>query len=278
MAEGESGKGLLRRFLGGLLVGFACLLPGVSGGALAASLGYYEPLIRALGGFFRAPKKNFFYLLPLGVGGVLGVLLAALGLSKWMAAGETQAVSLFLGMVAGSLPSLWRTANPDRPGVRQYAGMLAGAAVILLLFLLEVNAPEAADATVSTWQAVVGGAIIAVGTVIPGVSGSFVLIYLGWYRPLMGGLAMLYMPLVIPTCAGFAVGALALVKVAEWLLTRFRRGMLCLVIGFVTGSMALVFPADFFGERWWLNILLALVGLAIGFAMGKMEKIKEKTQ
>ena len=72
----------LKRCAIGILLGIAMIIPGFSGGVLAVSLGLYEPLLDAVGHFFRAPKQNFRFLLPLGLGGVVGIFLVNLVLKE----------------------------------------------------------------------------------------------------------------------------------------------------------------------------------------------------
>ncbi len=261
-----------KRLTAGFLVGLACLLPGVSGGTLAASLGYYEPAVAAISGFLRARRQSFLYLLPLGLGGCAGVLVSALLLSRWMESAQTQVVCVFLGMVGGSLPSLWKSAHPDTPRPRHCLLSLLGIGVTLLLFLLERGAVEKAALPMGPLQAVLAGVIVAAGTVVPGVSGSFVLLYLGWYTPLMRALASMELRLVAPVCVGFGLAALLLFRAMDGLFRRWRRETLSVVLGFVVSSMALVFPGDFFGPRWPVNLALTAAGVAVGYAMGRMEK------
>ncbi len=266
------------RLIGGFFIGVTFLLPGVSGGALAASLGYYEAAIEAVSGFFRDIKKNVAYLLPLCVGGAVGVLISAVLLARWMTSAETQVISLLLGMVMGSLPSLWRTAHPERPRPKHWALMAASTALTLALFFLEMFLPEGKTQQVGVLQAMIGGGIIGVGTVIPGISGSFLLLFLGWYQPLMNALATINLPIIAAVGVGFLLVVALLIKAAGWLFRHYRRNMFCLVIGFVMGSMALVFPRDFFGHLWWVNTLLVAVGIGVGLALGRLQKAKTNEQ
>ena len=95
----------------GVVIGIGGVLPGVSGGVMAVSLGLYKPMIDALAGFFKAPKKNFLFLLPVGLGAGLGFLLGAVVLSKLMRRWYVEVMWLFLGLVAGGIPSFLHEAN-----------------------------------------------------------------------------------------------------------------------------------------------------------------------
>lgn len=268
-------KAMTRRVLGGFLIGIAFLVPGTSGAAFAATLGYFEPAISAVSGFLKDPKGNLRYLLPLAIGGGLGVIFASVILSRILDVAETQAISLFMGMLAGSLPKLWRDSRlGSRPKLKYWLLILAGLAVTAVLFVMEATMQSVFDKEITPMIAVLGGAIFGAGAVIPGVSGSFFLIYLGWYKPLINAFVALNIPVILCTAIGLIAVALGLVKVADWLFKRRRLATMSVIIGFVAGSLALVLPGDFLGSLWWLNILLAGLGLILGLALGRMEQVE----
>lgn len=263
-----------RLLLGGFLIGIAFLVPGTSGAALAATLGFFEPAIAALSNLRREAKAGFRYLVPLAIGGAAGAFLAAVVLSRVLDIAATQAVSLFMGMLAGSLPKLYRQAHDGMPPPRYAALMAAGLGVTFVLFALEQNMPAQAAITITLPIALAAGAIFGAGAVVPGISGSFFLIYLGWYSPLIHEIVRFNIPVIAMTAVGLVAVALVLVKGAHWLFRNRRRATLSVIVGFVTGSLLLVLPADFFGSLWWLNLLLFAAGCAIGVALGRMEKVQ----
>ena len=99
-----------RRFLAGLIVGIGWILPGVSGGVIAVSLGIYSKMIDAVGSFHRQ-KENFLYLLPIGIGGCIGLFLVSNVLQWLMAEWYNDVVYFFIGLVIGGIPTLLREAN-----------------------------------------------------------------------------------------------------------------------------------------------------------------------
>lgn len=268
-------KAMGRRLLGGFLIGIAFLVPGTSGAAFAATLGYFEPAIAAVSTFPKDPRGNFRYLLPIAVGGGLGVMFAAVILSKILDVAETQAISLFMGMLAGSVPKLWRDSRlGSRPKLKYWLLIGAGLAVTAVLFVMEATMQTTLDKEVTPLIALVGGGIFGAGAVVPGVSGSFFLIYLGWYKPLINAFVSLNIPVILMTALGLVGVALGLVKVAHWLFSKRRLATMSVIIGFVVGSLALVFPGDFFGSLWWVNVLLTVVGVVAGLALGRLEKVE----
>lgn len=276
MAEQQARTGAVwKRLLGGFLIGIAFLVPGTSGAALAATLGYFEPAIAALSRLLKTPKQSIAYLLPLAAGGIVGAAVVAIALVRVLDVAESQAISFFMGMVAGSLPMMWRASHQGRVRPWQVLLMVAGFAVTMGLLYMEITAADPAHVAEVTLPIALGsGAILGAGAVVPGISGSFFVIYLGWYRPLIHAMLALNIPVIAMTALGFIAACLLLVKGADWLFQNRREGTYCVILGFVTGSLILVAPNDFLGSLWWLNLLLAAAGLVAGLALSRLEKVE----
>lgn len=263
---------VLRQILGGFLIGIAFLVPGISGGALAATLGFFEPAIAALSDMRKSPGASIRYLLPLLIGGAAGAFLAAVLLVRLLDTAETQAISFFMGMLAGTLPKLWRDGYTGKPALREWLLMLAGLLVTVGLFVLESTMQAGAAQAITLPIALASGAIFGAGAVLPGISGSFFMIYLGWYKPMMEAIVRFDIPVILMTALGFLLVLFLLVRVANYLFQRHRRPTYAVIIGFVAGSLALVLPSDFFGSLWWANTLLFFGGIAAGIAVGHLDK------
>ncbi len=264
-----------RKALAGFLIGATFFLPGVSGGVIAVSLGYYEPVVAALGGFCQNARKNALYLLPLAAGAALGTALCAALLARWVQAAKVQAICFFLGLVAGGIPAHWRAAYGKSRLTKDDALSVAlGMLVTLSFLLLDTDAGGTASARIGRGHALASGALLGLGAIVPGIAGSFLLIYFGWYAPLLQALTALDLSLLLPVVAGFFGAVFLLVKGADFLFRHHRRRMLSLVLGFVIGSLALVYPRSFFGPLWWANVPLLLLGAAAGLLMGRMDKEK----
>lgn len=263
--------GFLLHMLVGAVIGIGGILPGVSGGVMAVSLGLYKPMIDAIAGFFKAPRKNFFFLLPVGLGAALGFFLGAVALSGLMERWETQVMWLFLGLVAGGVPSFIREANERGFKKRYLLATLLGAALASLMLLLKDGDVKVENvASLSPLMAVIAGAIVSVGTVIPGISTSFILMYMGWYKAMMDAFADAEVVTVIFLGIGAAGCFLATVKAARWLFDRFHGWAYYAVLGFLIVSAALIFPGFSGGWQTAVGLLLAAAGFAGAFVMGKL--------
>lgn len=105
---------LLSKLLAGFVIGAGAIIPGLSGGILAVSMGLYQPTIEAVTGFFKAPKKNFRFLFPLGVGGIIGLVVFMFLIERTFSKFQTEVIALFLGLVIGSIPSFFKEANDGK--------------------------------------------------------------------------------------------------------------------------------------------------------------------
>jgi len=257
-------KTFIKRIIAGAAIGLGCVMPGISGGVMAVSFGLYRPMLDALAGLRRGFRKNFLFLLPLGIGAAAGLLLGALVLDKLMESYSQPLLCLFIGLILGGLPAFMREANGESGFRLPYLAAAAlGAAAACCLLLLEGNAVDIGSAQgLIWWQYMICGGIIAVGTLVPGISTSFILIYLGWYAPLLNVLSSMDIAAFLLTAAGAAIIGLLLLKGIRWCFDRFGSWAYYTVLGFLLVSVVLVFPM-LSGALWWSYLFLP-VGLALG--------------
>lgn len=249
-----------RRFFMGLVIGIACITPGLSGGMIAASSGLYEPGLHALTHLHRDFRRGFRFLFPLGLGGLTGVFLFSNLMKFLMVRAPTTILYVFLGLVAGSLPSFLQEAN--RRGFRKRwlgVGFATFALVVFVEFLLGRVLPPA-GLPLNMMTALLGGALIAVGTVIPGVSSSFLLIQLGIYEPFLEALTSFDLPILFSVAVGCGGVALVLVFAADWVFKRFHGVAYYAVLGFLAGSVVAVFPG--FAKGLWVAVDVLLFAVS----------------
>lgn len=263
----------LRKGIAGVMIGIACVLPGVSGGVLAMSLGLYRPALDAVLHLFQRPKEHLRFLLPLALGGGLGVLVGARGLTLAMNRYESLMLFLFIGFLLGGVPDLWREARADRRfRPRQLLWLLLGVALALPLAVLGVRQPVS---RLSPMQALVAGLLEGIGTVIPGVSTSFVLIRLGWYQAYLNAMSALAFGDLALIGLGFAISALACMRGVQWLFDNTPGPVYTAVLGFLLLSITLVFPGFDPGRLIWADCALVVIGVVCARWLGTLETQKE---
>lgn len=276
----KSLKNWLERLAKGFLVGFVGIVPGASGSVLAVAVGLYEPMLAAITSFcrFKNMKSSFFYLLPIGIGGVAGVLGTA-SIVEWLMAAFPMAVMYaIMGLVLGGVTSLIREAN-ERGGfkAKYFLGTLIGAALIIALWYIGEKMPSVHKLELTAATAALSGAILAIGTVIPGVSVSFILIYLGLFEDALAALTSFNIPMLFMMGVGFGLMALLLVFGVKKIFERYHGYSYYAMLGFLAGSSFLIFPgvADNLPKQA-LFIALAAAGFIATFLLCKPNRSSPK--
>jgi len=244
--------------LKGLAIGTAAIIPGISGGTIAFMLGIYDQIIEAIVSLRRHTKKSLELLLPVGIGIVvaIGLLTYPMGLALIYAPFPT--VTLFAGFILGSLPQL-RKDLPVTLNVRAWVFLFVPAIIAMLLGVfsvigeLDATSVLTGDAFLPKLSLIVVGLLGVSAFVVPGISGSMLLLSIGFYEPILSSLRRLLDNLfdlngLIPEVINFGllgVGALvgfAVISVVmKWLLTHHRQDVNLAVFGFILGSLVAIF-------------------------------------
>lgn len=239
------GKGMLdwlARLLKGMLIGTGAILPGVSGGALAAVFGVYRRMIDFLADIRRDFWRNFSFFLPVGIGGLLGVFLLSHAVSRILENAEAQLLWFFVGCVTGTLPSLWREAGSQ--GRKPRHVLLAVATAIVAVLLLREGgsgtAPPPAVFRPAAW--LLGGALVGLGAAVPGLSPSNFLIRLGMYKPMADGIRALDLAVILPLAGGAVMAVLLLSRLMSRVLARAHSAAHHAIFGMLCASTVVIIP------------------------------------
>ena len=254
----------LIRMLKGAFIGTGFILPGISGGALAAVFGLYERMIKFLADIRKDFRENLFFFLPVGIGGLMGIFIFSVVLSLFFEMAETQIIWFFIGCIVGTLPSLWSQAG--REGRRKHHVailIICFTAALLFLQFIEAAAGGAMPLNIYTWA--VAGALIAFGAVVPGLSTSTLLIFLGLYAPMTRGIADLDLYVIIPIGIGGAFTIIAFSRMMAFVLDRAYSALFHGIVGFVLASTILIIPIDY--DYFSIGGLLCLMVLILGILL-----------
>jgi len=261
--------GFLKKTGLGLIIGIAGVTPGLSGGVIAAAAGLYEPAIRAIVSIRKDFWGSFRYLLPLAVGAAGGVLLFSRVMVSLMEATQSLVLFAFLGLVAGGLPALIKPALGE--GYRRGYILIAVSAFLLVWLSGKLLSPtHSLSPGLTPVSVMLYGAVLAIGAIIPGISSSFLLLYLGVYEKLMQSISDLDVGVVFFLCLGFGACALFAVRLANFLFGRFRSAAYHAVIGFLAGSMLLIFPGFLGGAGLAADIMIFAVCIAAGYLSSRL--------
>ena len=260
------------RLLKGILVGIGFITPGLSGGVLAVVFGIYEPLMRWLGNLREKFLKDLLYFIPVGIGGILGVLAFSVVVEWAFGHYPAQFTWLFIGFIAGTFPSLLKTSGKE--GRKSWHWVLLGLIALGTLFLMRwlqtIRSVHMAQ-NLGSW--LLSGAMIGLGVVVPGMSPSNFLIYLGLYEPMASGISRLDFGVIIPLVVGGAACVLLLAKLVAWLFKKYYALMYHIILGIVIGSTLAIIPSGVSGLGMIaVCALLFLAGGLVSFLLAKLDE------
>jgi putative membrane protein len=265
-------SGAIHRLGVGVAIGAANTVPGVSGGTIAVVTGFYDAIVGAIGDLFSVRwRTNLLFLLPVLLGIAVGIGVFAWFIDLGLTHAPEQTAFVFFGLIAGSIPYISRQVRGARP--RPYELAVAAVAASLLVVQAVAGRAPLGDAISSVSATTIlpllgAGAIAAATMIIPGVSGSFVLVIIGMYTTFLQAVRTANVPVLVVLLAGAAVGIVLVSKVMSFLLTRYHRATYWAILGLVAGSLVSVWPGVTSLGAAVADIAAATVGAALALLLG----------
>ncbi|MBQ6144784.1 MAG: DUF368 domain-containing protein [Lactococcus sp.] len=274
----------LIRLIKGVVIALGFILPGVSGGVLAAILGIYERMLSFLAHIRRNFKADFFYFLPVGIGGILGIGLLSRPLEFLLAHYQVIVLWGFAGAIVGSLPALWQEAESQSQRDKIDWSWLIGTFVASLVILYSM--PYIFGTLPANFVTfILAGALIALGVLIPGLSPSNLLLILGLYSPMLVGFKNFdLLNVFLPIAIGGILAVLLFAKSMEHLLEHHHSRVFHFILGIVSASTVLLLVPNsksaesisYAGSNL-LTLVLAAIFTALGLWLGLwMSKLEER--
>ncbi len=247
---------VVRCGLGGVLMGLANLVPGISGGTMLVACGIYTLFIDAISDATRL-RFSRRTLLTLGCV-VLGAAVAIGGLASlihWSLVNHRWVMfSIFIGLTLGGAPIIWSMARPIKRDT--WAGFIVGVVLMGGLVVLQESGAGSGAGLSGPFGLAIGGAAAASAMILPGVSGAFLLLLLGQYEPIIGaikdsvgalkdgdvGALMAQMGVVIPVGIGVLLGVAVVSNVLRWVLHHYERVTLGVLLGLIIAAPAGLYP------------------------------------
>lgn len=297
----------------GICIGAVDVVPGVSGGTIALVVGIYEELINSIKSinlkaikllfgfkiaeFWKAINGNFLLCVVLGIG--TSIFSLAKALEYILNHYPILIWSFFFGLLIASTIYVAKT-------IRKFntVNILLGAAGIIIAYFITIISP--AEANITYWFIFISGAIAICAMVLPGISGSFILVLIGMYRFILEAVSNLQITVILTFMAGAVIGVIAFSNVLSWLLRKYHDQTIALMTGFMIGSLNKVWPwkqatetyIDSYGEikplveksilptmyeqftgnpsfLFWA-VMLIVIGFALIFVIEDLAKAKNK--
>ena len=267
----------------GMLIGVANIIPGVSGGTMMVSMGVYEKIIGVVNNLFKDIKKSILTLLPLGVGMLLGVAVFSFIIPWSLEVYPLPTCLCFIGLIMGGVPSIVKPAKESLykegksislPHILAFAAFFA-----LAVSMAAMNETQTSSANfdlnigfmISIFMV---GMVAAATMVIPGVSGSLVLMILGYYEGIMSSISgfisavfawdwnliWYYVGVLAPFGIGVIVGIFAVAKLIEFLFAKFPSITYCGILGLIIASpIAIIIKMGHNN----INVFTAIIGVVL---------------
>ena len=261
-------------FIKGIVLGVAFVIPGVSGGTLAVLMGIYEELIEAASNFYKSIadfKKYIMYLLPIGLGVVFSVAVFAKLIKFGLDKAPIITILIFLGMIIGGIPALVRNVKGTKTNLKDMTLMLVGLIIVISMLIFHKSNTN----VVLTNMSITGyitlflvGAIAAVTMVVPGISGSFTLMLIGYYEPILNLVNDITsfknlgpnLILIFTFMLGVFIGIIFISKIIEWCLKHYKRETYYAIIGFVLSSIISVIYEV---SKFQFNLTHLIIGIVL---------------
>ncbi|HAF49189.1 MAG TPA: DUF368 domain-containing protein [Anaerolineaceae bacterium] len=265
------------RFLKGILVGIGFITPGLSGGVLAVVFGIYERLMGFLGNLRDNFVENVRFFLPVGIGGAIGVVAFSAVVDFAFSNYAAQFTWLFIGFIAGTFPSLFKTAGKKgRNTVHWLILVLTAIGTVFFMSWMETIRTVQLAPSFTNW--LLSGVLIGLGVVVPGMSPSNFLIYLGLYQPMASGIRHLDLGVIIPLILGATLIVLVLAKLIAWLFKKFYAFMYHFILGIVVGSTIVIIPGGVSGWTIAVCAVLFAAGALISYFLAKLDEKYEREE
>jgi putative membrane protein len=245
-----------RGVLGGTLMGLANLVPGISGGTMLLAVGVYPSFINAIADItvLHFKPRSLIILATIAGAAILAIGLLA-GPTRMLVIEQRPLMySFFIGLTLGGLPLVWRLAQPVTRSV-----WLGGACAFALMVIMALGTDAGGSGTESFPLLLLSGLAGASAMILPGISGGYLLLLLGQYEPILGAIDELKlgligpagfdlerilasMDVVIPVGIGVVLGIVGVSNGLRWLLARFEKATLGVLLGLLLGAVVGLYP------------------------------------
>lgn len=267
-----------RYFLCGLVFGTANVIPGVSGGTMLVIFGIFDRLTEAISGI-KKTFRNFWFLLTFALGAGGGIVLSAFVISSLFENFPIQTNMFFIGLILGGVPLIYKFGTEEKK-VKPLCAIpfiIAMAVVIGLTVLEKLDVFKLAPDVVTGFDAVISlklivcAAIAAVTMIIPGISGSFVMMLLGVYETIIGAIRDMNFYVIIPFAIGAVIGIIGGAKLISMLIKKNKLMVYSALMGLVIGSVYAILPDGFgFNLQTGYGFACALFGVMAATLVEKL--------
>lgn len=289
----------------GFFIGLAVIVPGISGSTVAIIFKLYDGFLYALGNLFKQFKKCFTFLLPIGIGAVIGVLLGFIAVDKLLELLPFAIVCLFAGLMIGAFPAVKDELEGAKATKKRIALFALGLVIPVALGIYSAISSARAGALsadvfagIEWWHVVVAlilGALVGLTQIVPGLSASALLMAVGWFTGLVSSVSMTYWKgnsqiflIYAGLAIGFILGILLFSKLLTAVFEKARHTAYFMIVGLSLGSIISMFCNGDVIKVYlsWksgvniidviLGVVLLIIGIVGAYALVKYQRKNDK--
>lgn len=261
----------MRNFLCGILIGAGAILPGVSGGVLAVVFDIYRPFMEVLTHPRSAIPRYWRLFPPIVLGWCVGFLGFAKGISAAFCLSDTVTTWLFIGLIVGTVPSLFREAGKEgRSGASWISLLICASLLFAGLFYISHVAHVSVEP--NFWWYNFCGVLWGMSIVIPGLTSSSVMMALGLYQPMLDGLARLDLVVLSASLPGMGLAVLLLARFMSWLFRTHYSIAFHGILGIVLASTIVIIPEEYAAGEGALSALCCAGGFLLAYLLARLDR------
>ena len=278
-------KEFIVNILRGMVIGLANVIPGVSGGTMMVSMGIYDRLILVLTHFIKKFKEAVMLVMPMGIGMVLAIALFSKIFSEFLFPKFPLQTNLFfIGLIIGGLPVIYKKVKGKKTGFGSILAFAAFFVLVVGMAMMGEGVDTGADVSLSFGNMVklfFAGIIAAATMVIPGVSGSMVMMIIGYYNTIIDTIngfinalssfdiagILACCTVLVPFGIGAVVGVVVIAKFVEFVLKKYSQIAYWAIIGLIVASPFAILIMMEIGTIGVIEVLTGIVMLAVGFVI-----------
>ena len=261
----------MKNFFKGFIVGIGKIIPGVSGAMLAISMGIYDKALNYICSFNSNKKESIKYLFPIGLGIILSIIFFSRIISLFLDRFYLITMLFFVGLIIGGVPMIvCRVKKKD-----YYISIIS----FIIFFLISIfnidNVYVNSGGIIDFFVFFLSGVVEAIGTVVPGISSTALLMIMGTYSSVINAIGSFNdINILIPFCFGLGLGIVVVVKIINWLFKKSENKVYAFVLGVLLSSIVLLMIQSFRNGSNMIELIIGIVFMMFGILIAGM--LKEK--
>ena len=261
----------MKNFFKGFVVGIGKIIPGVSGAMLAISMGIYDKAIEYICNFNNNKKESIKYLSPIGLGVILSIVFFSKIISLALNNFYLVTMLFFVGLIIGGVPMVIGKVKK-----KDYYIVVISFIIFFLIAISNIdNVYVIKNNVIDLFMFFISGIVEAIGTVVPGISSTALLMIMGTYNSVIGALGNFdNVKILIPFVIGLFIGLFVVVKIINYLFSKYENKVYAFVLGVLLSSIVLLVVQSFRYSFGIIELIIGLVFMILGIFISSL--LKEK--